>query len=256
MLCILAIYSQSFIHFDNTKGQFLAEVSSSSRFVCATPLCSPFETPGRLAIMTETPLRKRVRDPESLPDSIDVQEPKRLHGEETDGLLELFELDQTLVNDDEEEEFAPSEELVNEVMRSLEEEIAVTCSTSFNSSDSGDNSATSDSYVGQEGETVDSESGFDLCYLLEASDHDLGIPPSTVLDLKDEICLSTKEASECLFESADLKSLAENWHFEDDFENYEQFVVYEDPWDDSQLLHVFDGDFSAATRLETDGGRL
>lgn len=63
----------------------------------------------------------------------------------------------------------------------------------------------------------------------------------------------------------DLKSLCENWHFEDDFEFYQQFAVYEDAWDASQLEDymnrdfiskgmLLDGDFSSAWRLETAGG--
>jgi hypothetical protein len=69
-------------------------------------------------------------------------------------------------------------------MRSLEEEIAATCSTSYLPSNSEDNSAASDIFSGQESQTLDYDSGVDLSYLLEASDDDLGIPPSPVLDLK------------------------------------------------------------------------
>lgn len=257
------IRSAIHLHCGSTKEQFLAAVSSSSRLVCATPFCSELETPGRHSIMTEVPLKKRDREPESLLDSIDGRETKRLHGEEeTDRFLYLLQLDETLVDDDK-EEFAPSEELVNEFMKSLEEEIAVTCSTSFSSSESGDNSAISDSYVGQEGETVDSEFGFDLSYLLEASDDDLGIPPSPVPELNVEVCLSTSEG---LLESQDLKSLGENWHVEDDFENYQQFPLYEDPWEESQLLQdymsrdidsqsmLIDGDFPVSSGLEIAHG--
>ena len=100
---------------------------------------------------------------------------------------------------------------------------------------------------------------FSMSYLLEASDDELGIPPSSVLDLKaGEVSLSTKETSERLLVSPDLKSVRENWHFEDNFQNYELLAVYEDPWDENQLLQdymstdfvsesmLFDGDFSAA----------
>ena len=76
-------------------------------------------------------------------------------------------------------------------------------------------------------------SGFDLCYLLEASDDELRIPPNPVLDIKDEDGLSTKETSKDLLASLDLKSLGENWHFEDDFQNYQQIAVYEDFWNPS-----------------------
>ena len=79
--------------------------------------------------MTQAPLRKRDREPEALPDSIDVREPKRFHGEETDRFLHLLQFHETLA-DELEEEFSPSEELVNRLMRSLEEEIGVACSSS------------------------------------------------------------------------------------------------------------------------------
>jgi hypothetical protein len=211
--------------------------------------------------MSQT-LRKRACEPEAQMDSMDVREPKRFHGEETDRFLHLLQLDKTLA-DDEEEECVPSEELVEGVMRSLEEEIGMTCSTSYPSSCSDVNSVASDISSGKEGQNLDSDSVFDLCHLLEASDDELGIPPSPVQDLKDELCLSPNETSEGLSESRDLKSLGDNWHFEDDFENYQQFALYEDAWDASQLRDdymnrdfvsqglLFDGDFSEAWRLDT-----
>ena len=94
-------------------------------------------------------------------------------------------------------------------MGNLEEEIGVTCSTS---------------YPCQEGQTLNSHSVFDLCYLLEASDDELGISPSPVEDLKYEICLSPKEMAEGFSESWDLKSLGEN---------YQRFALYEDAWNAS-----------------------
>lgn len=152
--------------------------------------------------MSQT-LGKREREPEPLLNSSVVAEPKRFHGEETDQFL--LQLDKTL--SDEDEECAPSEELVSGIMRSLEEEIATTCSTSYLPSNSEDNSAASDIFSGQESQTLDSGSAFDLSYLLEASDDDLGIP---VLGLKREVCPSPKEASEGLSETPYLKSLEGN----------------------------------------------
>ena len=73
-------------------------------------------------------LRKRCGEAEVPPDYIDVQEPKRFHGEETEQFFQLQQLDQTLADNG--EECAHSEELVNGVMRSLEEEIVATCCTS------------------------------------------------------------------------------------------------------------------------------
>jgi len=205
--------------------------------------------------MSQT-LKKRCR--EALPDYNDVQEPKRFHCEEADQFLHLLQLDQTLA--DEEEECALSEELVNEVMRSLEEEIAATCSSSFPSSSSGEDSSASDISRSHEDQILDLD--IDLCYLLEASDDELGIPPSPVLILKDELCISPKETSEGLSNHATLKSLGENWHFEDDFENYQQFALYENLLDtflledymsrDQNMLS--DGDFSTTWELETSSG--
>lgn len=213
--------------------------------------------------MSQT-LGKREREPEPLLNSSVFGEPKRFHGEETDRFL--LQLDKTLSDEDEEEECAPSEELVSGIMRSLEEEIATTCSTSYLPSNSENNSAASDIFSCQESQTLDSNSGFDLSYLLEASDDELGIPPSPVLGSKHEVCPSPKEySSEGLSETPYLKSLEENWHFEDNFDYYQQFPLCEDAWDASQLQDfmnrdfvnqsmLFDGDFTVICRSETAGG--
>jgi len=211
--------------------------------------------------MSQT-FKKRACEPEAQTDAIDVREAKRFHGEETDEFLHLLELDKTLA-DDEEAECAPSEELLEGVMRSLEEEIAATCSTSYPPSCSGDNSAASDTSSGPEGQTLDSDSLFDLCHLLEASDDELGIPPSPVRDLKYEVCPSRNETSEGLSENQGIITLGENWHFEDDFDDYQQFALYEEAWNASQLRDdymnrdfgspalLFDGEFSETCNLDT-----
>ena len=77
--------------------------------------------------MSET-LRKRGREAEALQDSIDVGEHKRFHREETERFLQLPQLDETLSVEDK-EEYTPSEELVNVIIKSLEEEITVACET-------------------------------------------------------------------------------------------------------------------------------
>jgi len=128
-------------------------------------------------------------------------------------------------------------------MRSLEKEIAPTCSSSYSSSNSGDNLAATDISRGHESETVASDFGFDLRYLLEASDDELGIPPNPVLDMKDEDGLSTMETFKDLLASLDLKFLGENWHFEDDFQNYQHIAMYDDPWIASQLQNYMNRDF-------------
>jgi len=211
-----------------------------------------------LSNMSET-LRKRGREQGVLPDSTDVREPKRFNGEETDRICHLLQLDKTPA---EEEEFAPSEDFVSGVMRSLEEEISATCST-FYAPNSEDNLPASDI---SSNKSLVSDSGIDLCYLLEASDDDLGIPSSPVLDLKDQVCQSPKEilSAEGFLENSDLKCLGENWHFKDEFENFQQFALYEDPCHASELHDYmnrdlispdmfFDGGFSAAWPFETAG---
>jgi len=209
--------------------------------------------------MSQT-LRKRGRDTEALPVSTDVRGVKRFQGEETDRFCHLLQLDKTLSQ--EEEECVASEEVISEVMKSLEEEIDTICFTSYPSSNSGGTSTSSDISSSQEGETQASDLGDDLFYLLEASDDELGIPLSPVLDLKNEVCQSPKVTSEGLLENPDFKSLGEIWDFEDDFENFQQFALYEDPCEASELQDYMnrdfvsqdmfsDGDFSAAWTLET-----
>jgi len=213
------------------------------------------ETSGRISKMTQT-IQKRGRDQEALSDSIDIQEPKHLHIEKTEQFLHLLQFDKTLA--DEEEEYAPSEELVNGVVRGLEEELGV---TSYSSSNFGDNSAGTNISNGHSWKTLAPDSTIDLCYLLEASDDELGIP---VLNWKDEVCQSPKlETSEGFWSSSDLKSLGETWHLEDDFYIDQQFLVYEGSWDASQDYIngdfanqglLFDVDFSASWKLETADG--
>ena len=108
-------------------------------------------------------------------------------------------MDQTIA--EEKQEFAGDEDFVNEVLRSLEEEIARTCSTSYSFCNSGDNSAVSDISGSHEVQILDSDLGIDLCYPLEASDKGL-------------------------LENTNVNYIGENWHFEDDFENYQQFALY------------------------------
>jgi len=197
-------------------------------------------------MMTQT-FRKRDREPEALPVSTDVPEAKRFHGEETER--------------QEEEGWGASEEVINEVMKSLEKEIGTAPFTSY-PSNSGNNSASSNISSGLEGETLASDSGDDLFYLLGASDDELGIPLSPLTNLKDEVCQSPRETSEGLLENPDLKSIGDIWDFEDDFGNHQQFASYGDAHEASELQGYmqrdffsenmfFGGDFSAAWTLET-----
>lgn len=208
-------------------------------------------------------LGKREREPEFLQDSIGDGDRKRFHGKETDGFLS--QLDKTLTEGEEEEECAPNEEAVNGLMRILEEEIGTTSSTSYLPSNSEENSAASYTFSSHESQTLGSDMGIDLSYLLEASDDDLGIPPSPVLELNDEIFPSPNQTTEGLSENAYLKSLGEDWLFDDKFDNFPQLTLYEDSWDASQLEDymnrdfvsqsmLFDWDASVVCRLETAGG--
>jgi len=198
--------------------------------------------------------KKRSPEHESLPDSSHIRDPKRPHAENTGGFFHLLQVEKTLAADEEEEEECPpSEELVNGVMRSLEEEIAGTSCRS-DPSKFGHNSAAFEISSGHGNQTLASDWRIDLCYLLEASDDELGIPPSPVLNWKNEICQSPKETSGDSWERPDLKCLGESWHFEDDFENYKQFATYENACDASQDYMnrdfisqdlLFDPDFSS-----------
>lgn len=179
--------------------------------------------------MTEVQHRKCHRQPEVLADSIDVRKRKRFHSEE---------VDQSFANDDD-EEFASSEEVLNEEMKSLEKGIAATCS----------NSAGRDLTNGHEGQTLHSESAVDLSYLMEASDEELGIPAIPVLDFKKEVCQSSKDIFEDLKKDSTLKSIGENWYLENDFENYEQSILYGNSWDANQLDDYVNGDFISQTML-------
>jgi len=213
-------------------------------------------------------LRKRCLEPEALPDSTDVRESKRFNGmgEEMDLFRHLPLLDKTRAeNEIANEECASIQEFVIGVMRSPEEEISETCST-FDASISLDNSSSNDICSVHEGQTLVLDSYIDLCYLLEASDDELGIPSSPVLDSQDEFCQPAKETctAEGFSETADLKWQGENWDFVDEFHNYQQFDLFEDAWDANQVQDymnkdfisqevLFEGAFSAGWTLETTG---
>lgn len=199
---------------------------------------------------SQTP-KKRGRETEDLAHYIYVQEPKRFHVEETDRFLDLVQLNKTLA-DEEEEECTPSEELVSRVMRNLmEESDAIGCS-SYLTSNSVDNSAGTDICRDREGQTLDLGTGVDLSFIRDASNDDLGTPPSPALEL-----------SAVLSENPDLKSFGENWHFEDDFESYQQLIALyasarnenrpQDYMNREFIISgmLFDNDFSEPWRPET-----
>lgn len=208
--------------------------------------------------MSDT-LRKRGREPEVLLDSIEVRDSKRFNGEETDLFRPLPLLDKTLP----EEKAACNEDIANGIMRSVEEEISA---STFYGPIAVDNSSASDIFGGYEGQSLVSDSGIDLCYLLEASDDDLGIPSGPVLDFKDEVSQFPKEtlSAEGLSKNPDLKCQGEDWDFENEFENHQKFELFEDSWDARETQDYmnrdfvsqdmyFDDDFSAAWTSETAG---
>lgn len=206
--------------------------------------------------MSQT-LRKRGREPESLPDS------KRFNGQDTDPFLDLQLLGETVAAA--EEECDSSKDFGCEAMRSLDEEVNATCPTFF-APNFGDEPANTDICGEHERQTLVSESGIDLCYLLEASDDELGIPPNPVLNLKDDVCQSGEEIliSDCFWENPHVKCVDEIKILEDDFDNNQQLELYEDVCDARQLQDymnrefviqeiLFGGDFFAASTLETGG---
>ncbi|GLJ34306.1 hypothetical protein SUGI_0689450 [Cryptomeria japonica] len=66
----------------------------------------------------------------------------------------------------------------------------------------------------------------DVGYLLRASDDELGLPPSPLLNSDAQPSSSLNEScASCLVfpQNAELKSFLCNWQFEDDFVDYTQF---------------------------------
>lgn len=161
-----------------------------------------------------------------------------------------------LLEDVDSEDRNTSEELLSGVMRSLEEEIGVSCSTSYEGSDtsglSRESSILSDIACGS-----GAANGVDIDYLLGASDDELGILPSCLLDFGEEnsapqtILTGDGGSTPLGFENPELKGLSSiNWSFEDDLVEYRQFS-----YDLGDVVHdAFDGDDSAYWRPETAGG--
>ncbi|KAH9312560.1 hypothetical protein KI387_027595 [Taxus chinensis] len=201
-------------------------------------------------------LAKRSREDEAPQDSV-----KRFRGDTEKQLLCLFQEIESADKLQVEESFGPSDDVVNQVMRSLEEEIGITasCSTSYE--------GFGDSFALKRDDTVASDvtsryeiqspdyGEIDLDYLLGASDDDLGIPPSPLQNLGNQTLLSLPEdegfrLSLDSSENAEQKGFVDNWHYDDsDFVDYTQI--------DTAAFHIvtegtsIDGDYSAPWRLET-----
>ncbi|GLJ07836.1 hypothetical protein SUGI_0075200 [Cryptomeria japonica] len=208
-------------------------------------------------------MKKRSREEESLENS-----PKRFHGrteEQNLHTLEDFELAEDF--QETEEKCSVSEEAVSEVLRGLEEEIGVMSSSTSDQGLSG--SSREDDYSSLASDMTSgygaSEGSIDLCYLVGASDDELGIPPTPLFSSEDhggQAGFPSEEDdsgfSSDFVENGELKGFLEKWHFEDDFVDCAQFSFIEhaaaSAWDDvvSQGLFV-DEDYSQSWGLETAG---
>ncbi|KAH9312554.1 hypothetical protein KI387_027589, partial [Taxus chinensis] len=164
------------------------------------------------------PAKKRCREDEIPPESL-----KHFRGETEQLILHLLEDMDSPAESQEEENCAPSEEIVSGVMKSLEEEIGITsCSTSNDGDSSGltrDDSVSSDMnsrYETQSG----GHNEINLDYLLGASDDELGIHPPTALQNSGDQFHSSEEEgfgiSVDFTQNPELKSFVDNWLFEDD----------------------------------------
>ncbi|XP_021908833.1 uncharacterized protein LOC110822903 [Carica papaya] len=138
--------------------------------------------------------KKRVRDDLGEPD-LDSPEVKRLR----DDLLDILD----------DSDHDPATQDLDSVMKSLEEEI----------------SASSSSPPPVVDQTSDSgESQPELGYLLEASDDELGLPPSSVATSTSEVEQSQDEtAAELERLASNSSAIGEFWGFDDQIPSYDSF---------------------------------
>nr|XP_011464116.1 PREDICTED: uncharacterized protein LOC105351473 [Fragaria vesca subsp. vesca] len=170
--------------------------------------------------MEDTNIKKRVRDYES-----DSVEAKRLR----EDLLEDFLDDSDSV---------PASHDLDSFMKSFEEEISATNSCSTSPRPAPESSAapvvvdlTSDS----------GESNPDLTHLLEASDDELGLPPSEGFSGE----AANDRESELVRVSSDSSGIGELWRFDDQGPSYDSFELNAGAgsnFDDSGYV-AFDGLF-------------
>ncbi|GLJ07838.1 hypothetical protein SUGI_0075230 [Cryptomeria japonica] len=149
------------------------------------------------------------------------------------------------------------DEVVNGVMRSLEEEIGLTCSSSFFEGSGGSSGLSTDNLMAPD---MNNCCGIDVGYLLGASDDELGLPPSPLLNSDEQPGSPSlnESCASCLDfpQNAELKSFLGNWQFEDDFVDYTQLSEDAEAtaWDIFSPGAFIDGDYSVACRLESAGG--
>lgn len=164
--------------------------------------------------------RKRGReDADEL--ACDVSEAKRFNGLTAQG-EELLHLLEDMEDPCDEKSLEDSEELVNGVIRSLEEEIGVqpTCSHSR----LNENIQLEDLPLSESVNRLDAN--FELGYLLEASDDELGIPPTDLGSRLPEDQSSSDESCADILDSPAVENENEYygdqlWQFEDEVSGYD-----------------------------------
>ncbi|KAJ4710531.1 Carbohydrate-responsive element-binding protein [Melia azedarach] len=141
--------------------------------------------------------KKRVRDESAIEPEVVLPEVKRLRDDLLFGFLDESDAD-------------PAIQDLDSVMKSLQEEIT----------------ASSPSQV-QIVDLTTSESGEsqpELGYLLEASDDELGLPPSTSSTVSSEE-VKNNEVTELVRVSSESSGIGELWGFEDNIPSYDSFEL-------------------------------
>ncbi|GLJ07835.1 hypothetical protein SUGI_0075170 [Cryptomeria japonica] len=187
-----------------------------------------------LSLLLGGMLKKRGREDEGLAD-LAGPESKILY-RKTEQLFHLLE-DMDSLDKIQDDECCASEELVSCVMRNLEEEIGLTACSIFPEGSSGEDLVTSDmtSCSGSE------EGGFDLCHLLGASDDELGIPPSSVVNLEEQAAFSLP------FEFGENQEINASQNGVDYFQNLDVALDVRD-------FVIVEQDYPTAWRLESTRG--
>lgn len=160
--------------------------------------------------------RKRGRDEDDDLISCDLSEAKRFNGLTAQGEELLHLLEDMDPND--EKCLEDSEELVNGVIRSLEEEIGVQPSCSHDRLN--ENIQLEDLLFVESANSLDTN--VELGYLLEASDDELGIPP-TLIGAPEDQSSSDESCADILDSSAVQNEWNDDqlWPFEDEVSGYD-----------------------------------
>lgn len=145
-------------------------------------------------LSSNTNIKKRVRD-DTAESELDSPEVKRLRDDLLSGFLDESDPD-------------PATQDLDSVMKSFQEEISALSNSpvevvDLTSSDSG-------------------ESQPNLGYLLEASDDELGLPPSSTVSCEEA---KNEEVTELVRVSSGSSGIGELWAFEDHITNYDSFEL-------------------------------